>query len=256
MESGLENPWIIRPRPNPRAALRLVCLPYAGGGASMFRTWPDALPRDVELLAIELPGRERRIKERPFDQLAPLVTALTDAITPELRAPFAIFGHSLGALVGFGLARELRRRGHGGPVHLFASGRRAPQLPETSPMHALPEPQFLARLRRLGGVPEAVLQEAELMAVFLPVLRADFKVSETAGVPYEAPLACPITALGGRTDELAFPDELDAWRAQTSAAFDRQMFAGGHFFLQGERAGVLACLSSRLAGIATPTAAL
>jgi medium-chain acyl-[acyl-carrier-protein] hydrolase len=164
--------------------------------------------------------------------------------------PFAIFGHSLGALVGFSFARELRRRSLAGPVHLFVSGRRAPQLPEQLVMYELPEPAFLARLRELGGVPEAVLQSPELMAMFLPILRADFAVVETARTPHEPPLACPISALGGVTDERAPPDELEPWRVQTAAAFERKMFAGGHFFLQTERTALLTWLASRLAQIA------
>lgn len=253
MQSGPGNPWIIRRRPRPRAALRLICFPYAGAGASVFRTWPDALPGDVELLAIELPGRESRFKEPPFDRLTSLVVALTDAVGPELQAPFAVFGHSFGALVGFSFARELRRRSLAGPVHLFASGRRAPQLPDLSPMHELPDPEFLAGLRRLGGIPEAVFHDPEIMAVFLPILRADFTANETARTPHEPPLACPISALGGLTDDRATADELDAWRVQTAAAFEREIFAGGHFFLQTERDALLAWLSSRLAQI---TAAL
>jgi medium-chain acyl-[acyl-carrier-protein] hydrolase len=243
------TPWIVRRKPNPGAALRLLCFPYAGGGASVYRTWPEALPADVELWSVELPGRETRGRERPFERLGPLIASLTDAVAPELDAPFAIYGHSLGALVAFSFARELRRRSLAAPVHLFVSGRRAPQLPEPAPMHELPEPEFLARLRRLGGIPDAVFQEAELMAYFLPILRADITVNETATAPVGEPLACPITALGGVTDERASPDELDAWRAQTTAAFDRELFPGGHFFLQSARTELLAALSVRLARI-------
>jgi surfactin synthase thioesterase subunit len=253
------TPWIVRRKPNPRAALRLLCFPYAGGGASIFRTWPEALPADIELWAVELPGRETRAGERPFERLGPLIASLADATASELserqdrQAPFAIYGHSLGALVGFSFARELRRRSLAAPVHLFVSGRRAPQLPDPSPMHQLSDPQFLARLRLLGGIPDAVLQEAELMAYFLPILRADITVNETATVVLEPPLACPITVLGGTTDDRATVDELDAWRVQTGAAFDREMFTGGHFFLQSARTELLASLSRRLARI---TAAL
>jgi medium-chain acyl-[acyl-carrier-protein] hydrolase len=120
-------------------------------------------------------------------------------------------------------------------------------------MHELPQPEFLDRLRRLGGIPEAVLQDPEILALFLPVLRADFTVNETARTAHEAPLGCPISALGGVTDDRATPGELDAWRVQTAGAFEREMFAGGHFFLQSERAELLAWLASRLARI---TAAL
>ena len=240
-------PWLVRPLPNPRAALRLLCFPYAGGGASVFRTWPAALPADIELLAVELPGRETRFRERPFHRLAPLIAALTDAVTPHLQAPFAIYGHSLGALIGFSFAQELRRRSLAGPMHLFVSGRRAPQLPERSPMHQLPEPQFLDQLRRLGGIPDALFQQSDIMEVFSPILRADITVAETGPMEPEPPLACPITALGGLTDEKARVEELDAWQAQTSAAFDREIFPGGHFFLQSARTAFLASLSRRLA---------
>jgi medium-chain acyl-[acyl-carrier-protein] hydrolase len=264
MEPGPENPWIVRPSqqtrrgpktpPAPRvapapAALRLVCFPYGGGGASVYRTWPQGLPDNVEVLAIDLPGRERRFRERPFDRLGPLVAALTDAVAPELSPPFAIYGHSLGALVGFSFARELRRRELPGPVHMFLSGRRAPQLPERAPIHALPDPEFLAGVRRLGGVPDAVFNDAEIMAFFLPVLRADFTLVETASFAAAPPLACPITALGGVTDERATPEELDAWRVHTSAAFERKLFSGGHFYLQTERDALLAWLSAELAQI-------
>jgi len=240
-------PWLVRPRPNPRAALRLLCFPYAGGGASVFRTWPAALPADIELLAVELPGRETRFRERPFQQLAPLIAALTDAIGPHLQAPFAIYGHSLGAVVGFNFARELRRRSLPEPVHLFVSGRRAPQLPERSPIHQLPDPQFLDQLRRLGGIPDALFEQPEIMEIFLPVLRADVAVAESGPVGCEAPLAYPITAMGGLTDEKARLEELDAWRAQTSAAFDREVFPGGHFFVQSARTAFLGSLARRLA---------
>jgi medium-chain acyl-[acyl-carrier-protein] hydrolase len=253
MEPGPVTPWIARGRSNPRAALRLLCFPYAGGGASIFRTWPDALPAEVELWRVELPGRETRVKEAPFQQLAPLLASLVDAIAGHLEAPFAIYGHSFGALLGFSFARELRRRSLGAPVHLFVSGRRAPQLSEPSPMRQLPDPEFLARLRRLGGIPDAVFDEPELIAYFLPTLRADIAVNETAMPAQEAPLACPITALGGLTDDRASATELDAWHAQTSAAFEREMFPGGHFFLQSERTALLASLSRRLSRI---TAAL
>ncbi|HMG22849.1 MAG TPA: alpha/beta fold hydrolase, partial [Kofleriaceae bacterium] len=162
--------WIVRPRARPDAALRLVCFPYAGSGAQVYRTWPDALPADVEVLSIALPGRDARLREPLFHRMPPLVAALTDAIGAAVRPPFAIFGHSFGALLGFAFALELRRRGLPEPVQLFASGRRAPQLPEPTPMHDLPEPEFLAGLRRLGGIPDTVFDEPELMGYFLPIL--------------------------------------------------------------------------------------
>lgn len=238
--------WLVRPRPNPRAALRLVCFPYAGGSATVFRTWPDALPPEVELLAVALPGRDARTREPLVDRLTPLVASLADAIGPQLRAPFAIYGHSFGAMVGFGLARELQRRSLGQPVHLFASARRAPQLAERVPLHGLPAPALVAELRRLGGTPDAVFDVPELVEYFLPIVRADIAVSETEIIEPDAPLSCPITAMGGVGDERVSIDELEAWRAQTSGPFEREMYPGGHFFLHTDRDQVLDSVSRRL----------
>lgn len=262
MDPGPANPWVVRwsrqarpgvpdPGPTSPVALRLICFPFGGGGAGIYRTWPRALPPSVEVLAIDLPGRERRLRERPFDQLGPLVAALTDAVAPALEPPFAIYGHSLGALVGFSFARELRRRALPGPVHLFVSGRRAPQIPERSPIHHLPDDEFLAQIRRLGGVPDEIAREPAIMGFFLPVLRADFTVAETATYTDEAPLPCPITAVGGVTDPRATPADLDGWRVHTGAAFTRELFPGGHFFLQTERAALLSWLSAQLTRIAS-----
>jgi medium-chain acyl-[acyl-carrier-protein] hydrolase len=212
----------------------------------MYRTWPEALPPEVELLAIALPGRDARAKEPPFDRLTPLVTCLADEVGPQLRAPFAIFGHSFGAMVGFGLARELQRRNLDQPVHLFASGRRAPQVPERVSLHGVPEPELLAALRRMGGTPDAVFDVPELIEYFLPIMRADIAANESETIGLDAPLSCPITAMGGIDDDRVSADELDAWRAQTTAAFEREMYPGGHFFVHGERDRVLSSLSRRL----------
>lgn len=242
----------MRPRRNPQAALGLLCFPFAGGGASAFRTWPDALPSSVELLAIEPPGRESRAKEPLVRDLNLFVAALADAIGEELAPPFAILGHSLGALVGFAFARELRRRGLPGPVHLFASGRRAPQIAERSAIHELPDAEFTRWLRALGGVPDAVFEEPELLAYFFPILRADVELN-TVVVSTDEPLDCPITALRGADDDRVTPEQLDAWRAQTRGAFDREDFPGGHFYIQSARSQFLDSLSRRLARLVAAT---
>jgi medium-chain acyl-[acyl-carrier-protein] hydrolase len=251
LTSAPASRWIFRPRPHPTARLRLLCFPYAGGGPSLFRTWPAALPPDVEVLAIALPGRESRSREPLFDRLTPLIDSLVDAVGSQLRAPFAIYGHSFGAMVGFGVAQELRRRALGQPVHFFASGRRAPQLSERIPLSRLPDAEFLSALGRMGGIPDAVLAEPELMEYFLPILRADIAVSESGSIGVDAPLRCPITAMGGVDDDRVTVEELEAWRAQTTGAFEREMFPGGHFFLHSEREGLLRSMSRRLRMAAT-----
>ena len=127
--SSVSTRWLACPQLNPQARMRLFCFPYAGGGASIFHRWPGKLPTMVEVCAVLLPGRGNRLTEPPFIQLSPLVQTLTEALLPHLTTPFAFFGHSMGALIGFELARQLRRQQGPSPVHLFVSGREAPQLP-------------------------------------------------------------------------------------------------------------------------------
>jgi medium-chain acyl-[acyl-carrier-protein] hydrolase len=223
--------WIAFRKLNPQARLRLFCFPYAGTGASIFRTWPDGLPADVEVCPVQFPGRGTRLMETPFTQLSHLVQALAQALVPLLDKPFAFFGHSMGALVGFELARQLRRQSGVQPVRLFVSAARAPQIPHRDrPIHALPEGEFLAELRRLNGIPEKVLEEAELMQIMLPVLRADFAVYETYVYSTEPPLHCPISTFGGLQDQRVSRGDLEAWREQTNGSFSLRMFPGDHFF--------------------------
>lgn len=241
------NAWVICPKPNPQASLRLFCLPYAGGGSQIYRTWAHSLPASVEVCPIELPGRGTRIMETPFCQLEPLIETLASVLLPYLDKPFAFFGHSMGALLSFELIRRLRRNDNLLPLHLFVSGRHAPQIPDSnSPIHALPEPAFLEELRRYNGTPQAVLENAELMQLLLPILRADFAAIETYVYTSEPPLACPITAIGGLQDPEASCEELEAWHKQTSAAFSLQMFPGDHFFLHSAQPQLLQFLSQEL----------
>jgi len=223
-------------RATPGAALRLFCFPYAGGGASLFRGWSDALPRGVELCAVQLPGRENRLGEPAFTRMEPLVEALGRELGPFLDRPFALFGHSMGGRIAFELAR-LARREHGRePVHLFASACRAPQIPnDDNRTHRLSDDEFIEVLRRLQGVPEAVLDNVELREIFLPVLRSDFTLFETTTYREEGPLCCPITAFGGLLDRKLERFHIEGWREQTVGAFDVQMLRGDHFYVQSER---------------------
>jgi len=227
------NSWLSFRKPGAEARLRLFCFPYAGAGALIFRAWSDGLPADVEVCPVQLPGRGTRLMERPFTQLSPLVEALAQALVPLLDKPFAFFGHSLGALVSFELARRIRRQYGVHPVRLFVSAGRAPQIPHrTRPIHTLPDKDLLVELRRLNGMPSELLDHEELMEIMLPVLRADFAVYETYVYLTEPPLDCPISAFGGLQDLRVKDSDLEAWRAQTSASFSLRMFPGDHFFLK------------------------
>jgi len=236
-----------RPQTNPQALLRLFCFPYAGGGASIFRTWSNNLPSEVEVCPIQLPGRENRLQEPPFNRLAPLVHVLAHVLLPYLDLPFVFFGHSMGALISFELARYLRRQHAPGPLHLFVSARRAPQIPAINPpIHHLPESAFIEALRDFNGTPESILQNAELMQLLLPVLRADFAVCETYTYSVEDPLACAISTFGGLQDCEVCYDELAAWREQTDGFFTQRMLPGNHFFLRSARVSLLRYITQDL----------
>ena len=241
------NLWVTCPKLNPQASLRLFCFPYAGGSALSFRNWPDLLPATIEVCPIELPGRGMRLKEAPFTQLAPLVEEIVQSLLPYLDKPFAFFGHSMGGLTSFEVARLLRRTYARNPAHLFVSGRRAPQIPDSdSPIHTLPDAEFLKELHRLNGTPEEVLANEELMQLLLPTLRADFAALETYTYQPESPLSRPITAFGGLQDPDVSCDMLEAWQEQTSATFSLQMFLGDHFFIHTAQSLLLQSLTQIL----------
>ena len=239
--------WIIRSRPNSIAGFRLYCFPYAGGGASAYTTWPNDLTTEVEVCSVQIPGRESRLSEAPFTRLSLLVMALAEALSPQLKKPFAFFGHSMGALVCFELARELRRCKRPMPDHLFISGHRAPHLPDPShPIHTLPEKELVQELDQLHGTPEVILQHTELMQLILPVLRSDLEMCETYVYTCQPPLECPISVYGGLQDPRVSREELVAWHTQTSGAFRIQMFPGDHFFIHNCRRSLLRAVLQQL----------
>jgi medium-chain acyl-[acyl-carrier-protein] hydrolase len=242
--------WLAFPAPNPSAAGRLLCLPHAGAGAATFRDWPRGLPPGVELVAVQLPGRESRLAEPPLDTMTELLPRLAEALRPYLDRPFALLGHSMGARVAFELARHLRRSGPR-PATLYVSGCPAPQLPARPAVHDLPRDQFVTMLRRLGGTPSEVFDLPELLEMVLPVLRADFAVVETCTYTDEPPLDCRVVAFCGREDPEATPAEVEAWRAQTGSAFTMHVMDGGHFFLHERRADLLRLISADLNEVMT-----
>jgi medium-chain acyl-[acyl-carrier-protein] hydrolase len=240
--------WLNFPKPNPKASLRLLCLPYAGGSAMLFRTWPNLLPPDIEICAIELPGRGVRIREPPFTRMDPLVAGLAEAVKSILDKPFAIFGYSLGAMIGFELARYLRQTANNKPVHLFVAGRQAPQIPPARPpRYNLPDAEFIEELGRLNGTPKEIFEHPELTQLMLPMLRADFELVETYSYRSGPPLDVPISAYGGLEDPETPRNELEAWREQTTASFRLQMFPGDHFFLNTSPSVVIQSLARELA---------
>ena len=228
--------------------MRLFCLPYAGGGASVFRSWSKGLPQNLELCAVQLPGRENRFQEPPFHQITPLVEALVIALAPQLDKPYSLYGHSVGALIAFELARKLGKKQGYGPAHLFVSAHRAPrQVNQDQPIHQLADDEFIRELqRRYDGIPCAIRENHELMELLIPVLRADFALSETYVYVAEEPLSCPITAFGGLKDTNVSADDLNFWGQETNHDFSLHMFPGAHFFLHEHLAVLLPLVGQSL----------
>lgn len=224
--------------------MRLFCFPYAGGVASAFRQWAQHLPPTIEINAVQLPGRENRFREPAYTELPPLVQVLTEVLAPQFDKPFAFFGHSMGAIIAFELARQLRFTAAAMPIHLFVSARIAPQVADSEPpLYLLPEEEFIAKLRELNGTPEAVLQDPELRSVFLSLLRSDLAVNEAYTYTEGAPLDVPISAFGGLRDVRVKAEDIKPWAEHTTKAFKLRMLPGDHFFMNGAPLSLLQAIA-------------
>lgn len=226
---SMASRWFHRPLPRPEARLRLVCVPYAGAGAAVFNTWADRLPDDVELIAVRLPGRETRFRERQFSEWEPLAEEFAHAIDSQVRSPFIALGHSMGAMLAY---EAVTRAGGRLPERVILSGCRAPGTQPTSPrIHDLPFQQFNKGLERLAATPPEILADERVMALLEPMLRADIRLAETW--PHQEPraLPVPVTTFCGTDDQIAPPHAVAEWRAFARHGFTSHAIPGGHFFI-------------------------
>lgn len=216
----------------------------------MFSNWSRFLPEGVEVCALLLPGRENRLKDQPIHQISPLIKILTSVMPSYLQTPFAFFGHSMGAIIGFELARSLREHYSIAPELMFVSACDAPQSPHRDLLiSALPDPEFKEALRRIDGTPELVLQNDELMQLMLPTLRADFALCETYTYSAAPPLDCPIDAFCGINDSRLDKESMATWGNQTTGEFSLRMLPGNHFFLHSAQKSLLEHVSNDLRAI-------
>lgn len=226
--------------PQPAAGLPLVCFSYAGGSSSVYRDWSPRLGDRVRVVPVQLPGRGLRMREAPYTAMGALVADVATALTDRgLVEDYAIFGHSMGALLGYEVACELGRRGRAEPRHLFVSGSRAPQLYGDRADHGADDEQLRRLVRGLGGlsglagvgghdVADGYLDRR------LPLLRADLQVCEDYRWQPRPPLGCPVTAFAGTADPIATAAEVEAWRECTTGSMLRRELPGDHFYLLGD----------------------
>jgi len=233
--------WLQQFHPASGSAVRLVCFPHAGGAASYFFPWSQALTPQVEVIAVQYPGRQDRRLEKTVDTITALAGHIAAAVPSRIEGPYAFFGHSMGAILAYEVARLLEPAGTG-PVRLVASGRRAPSRRPDGPadtIHLRDDAGLVAELRSSGATDPRVLDDEELLALILPSVRADYRAIETYTHVPGPPLTCPITAIVGDHDPKATIDEASAWAGHTTGGFDLRVFPGGHFYLDDHAAAVI-----------------
>ncbi len=224
--------WLLYRHQVADARLRLVCFPYGGGGASAYSAWQQAMPAGVELWPVQTPGRENRFDEPPIARLPEMIDRLAEVLAPHLDCPYALFGHSVGALEAFELARRLRRDARRPPEWLFVSALPCPGLPaRLPPVHHLPFADFVAAMRGPYEMDPEILARPAMMELIYPALRADYELVETHAPAPEPPLDVPLSAFGGRGDPETTEAEIEAWGRHTTGPFRHRMLDGKHMFI-------------------------
>jgi surfactin synthase thioesterase subunit len=247
--------WFVISRPKPLARYRLFCFPYAGGSASAYMPWEDFLPAQIELVAIQLPGRANRLDENLLTSVVEMAEQLARAIPPLLDRPYLTYGHSMGSIVSFELLHLLKASGLPLPRRYFGAARQAPHIPRRiAPFYEYPLEDFKTELKRFGGTPDAVLDNTDLMEMLVPMLRTEFKAAYAYRREPVAKLECDVSIFGGARDEIVLSQELPPWQEHFVRRMDLRLFEGAHFFMEENKDLVVSaiCESIGLSGAATP----
>lgn len=249
--SPADGLWCRRFDPAPDAAHRLVCFPHAGGSASYYRPMATALSPSVDVVAVQYPGRQDRRNEPLVDDIGTLADQVHEVLRGWDDRPLTFFGHSMGALVAFEVARRFEDEASG-PVRLFASGRRAPSRYRDENVHRRDDNGIIAEVKSMSGTDDRLLGDEELIRMILPALRGDYRAVETYRSAPGATVGCPVTALVGDSDPKTSIDEARDWEKHTTADFDLHVFSGGHFYLNSRSAEVLKVLEEHFTARTAP----
>ena len=242
--------WLKRHEPNPAARLRLLCFPYAGAGANAYRLWPKHIDKRIEVIGVQMPGREARLREPCAGNAEAVITNVIDELMRYCpRQPLAIFGHSMGSMLAYELAWRLKERHDWAPRALVVSGRLPPHVIFGGDLHQQTDEVLIEAVKRLNGTPAGVFEDDEMRRLILPVLRSDYQLVETYRVPPDGRLDCPVAVCTSTDDADAPPDEMVQWQSLTRGAFDRWDFKGDHFFLREQAAQIAAVLNPYLMAV-------
>jgi len=243
-DSSNSSKWFVCPQVKPAAEMRLFLFPYAGAGPAVFKSWATDFPDNIETRIAHYPGRGSRHSEPLIKQVITLAEKFAPAVQLHSDKPFAFFGHSLGGLIAFELARYLRENNLPQPKILFVSACEAPHIPDSDPpIHALPDSEFLKSLQQLNGIPSELFDQPEMIQLLLPILRADFEAVESyVYTPGDSSLGCPIIAFGGLNDPRVRQERLEDWCLHTNSRFRSQYFSGDHFFINTNRESITASM--------------
>ncbi|RVX38766.1 surfactin synthase thioesterase subunit [Nonomuraea polychroma] len=242
--------WVRRFHAADGSGVRLVVFPHAGGSASYYFAMSQGLAPGVETVVLQYPGRQDRFAEGCIDDLGTLADRAFDALRGWDDRPLAFFGHSMGSIVAFEVARRFQERGGGPPAWLFASGYPAPSRLRGGDVHLRDDAGIVAELTAVGGIDPAWLKDEGLLATIMPPLRGDYTAIETHPRTYGVRLDCPITALVAQADPYTTVAESESWREHTSRAFDLRVYPGGHFYLEQHRAELVDTIAATLKGVA------
>lgn len=233
----------------PRSLMRLVCFPWAGGGASAYRRFSFQLPETIELLAVQYPGREDRYRECPLLRMELIVNHVLDDLIPIFDRPLVFFGHSMGALVAYEVAQALKAKLCREPRMLIISGSGSPDREGSYERCAsmASEEEFIDDIQRFGGTPHEIVDDRQMMRALLPVLRADYEVLDTYACRPATPLSCPLIACAGNQDPSVSREAMEAWQQYTTGPSQVHWFSGGHFYLCSQLRALTQCLQEWIA---------
>jgi pyochelin biosynthetic protein PchC len=230
--------WLQRYEPSPTASLRLVCFPHAGGSAAFYRAWAASQGLDLEVLAVQYPGRMNRFDEPLVDNAGAMADILAEVLSRNVLPPFAFFGHSMGAMIAFETTQRLAHEHRLHPVRLFVSARKGPLCHKPGERYLADDERLVSYLRRLGGCEDEVFQQPHLLPMILPIIRNDIKLAETWAPRSDARVDCPITAFVGNRDPEVTIEEATSWE-QATEDFEIRVFDGHHFYLTDHRSEVM-----------------